>query len=66
LLNRYLIPRQFKPGEVIVKAGDTARYLLTYHTDKAGNDSVIQFARDGWWCSDFFDSSDSGDWEIRT
>ncbi len=62
-----LIPRQFKQGEVIVKAGDTARYLMfvndgylmTYHTDKEGNEHVIQFARDSWWCAHFYSLHDN-------
>ena len=61
-LESILIPRPFKQGETIVKCGDTARYmmfvntgyLMTYFTDKDGNDHVIQFARDGWWCGDIY------------
>jgi len=61
-----LIPRPFKQGEVIVKAGDTARYLMfvnagylmTYYTDKDGNEHVIQFARNGWWCADLYSLSE--------
>jgi len=61
-LESILIPRPFKQGEIIVKAGDSARYLMfvnagylmTYYTDKEGNDHVIQFATGGWWCGDVY------------
>jgi CRP-like cAMP-binding protein len=61
-LESILIPRPFKQGEIIVKAGDAARYLMfvnagylmTYYSDKEGNDHVIQFATGGWWCGDVY------------
>lgn len=60
-----LISRPFKQGETIIESGDTARYmmfvnsgyLMTYFSDKDGNDHVIQFARDGWWCADIYSLS---------
>ena len=59
-LRSILITRPFKQGEIIVKSGDTARYmmyvntgyLMTYYTDKDGNEHVIMFSRDGWWSGD--------------
>jgi CRP-like cAMP-binding protein len=61
-LESVLIVRPYKLGEVIVKSGDTARYmmfvnagyLMTYYTDKEGNDHVISFATAGWWCGDVY------------
>ena len=61
-LESVLIPRPFKQGEIIVNSGETARYLMfvnagylmTYYTDKDGNDHVIQFATGGWWCGDIY------------
>ena len=61
-LESVLIPRQFRQGEVLMQNGDTARYLMfvsegflmSYFTDKNGNEHVVQFARDGWWCGDFY------------
>ncbi|TDW96678.1 Crp/Fnr family transcriptional regulator [Dinghuibacter silviterrae] len=55
-----LIPRPFKQGELIVRAGDPARhlmfvdtgYLMTYYTDTNGEDHVIQFSGEGWWAGD--------------
>ena len=64
-LESILIARPFKQGELIVRAGDTARYLMyvndgyvmTYHTGKDGLDHVIQFASSGWWCGDIYSLS---------
>ena len=61
-----LIPRPFKAGEQLVTAGDPARfmvfvnagYLMTYYTDDAGEDHVIQFAAEGWWSGDIYSLSD--------
>jgi CRP-like cAMP-binding protein len=61
-----LIPRPFKQGELIVKSGEQARYLIfanagylmTYYTDADGVDHVIQFASDGWWSGDVYSLSD--------
>lgn len=60
-----LIPRPIKQGEIIVKSGDTARYmmfvntgyLMTYYTDRDGNEHVIMFSRDGWWSGDLYSLS---------
>lgn len=65
-LESILIPRPFKQGEIIVKSGDTARYLMyvrtgylmTYYPDKDGNEHVIMFSRDGWWSGDLYSLSD--------
>lgn len=64
-LESILIPRPFKQGEVIVKSGDTARYmmfvntgyLMTYYPDRDGNEHVIMFSRDGWWSGDIYSLS---------
>jgi len=61
-LESILIPRPFKQGELIVQSGDTARYmmfvnigyLMTYYSDKEGNDHVIHFAGAGWWSGDVY------------
>jgi CRP-like cAMP-binding protein len=66
-LDSVIIPRQFKQGETIVSSGEMARYmmfvcagyLMTNYADKEGNEHVVQFARDGWWCSDFYSFSDT-------
>ncbi|GIL23543.1 MAG: cAMP-binding protein [Bacteroidota bacterium] len=55
-----LNPLKLKQGEFAEKAGDvtysfihvTAGCLMTYYTDKEGNDQVIQFATAGWWTGD--------------
>jgi len=60
-LKSALIQRPFKQGEIIVRGGDTARYLMfvtegyvmTYYTDE-GTDHVIRFAGEGWWVNDFY------------
>jgi CRP-like cAMP-binding protein len=65
-LSSVLIPRPFKQGELIVKAGEQARYLIfanagylmTYYTDADGVDHVIQFASDGWWSGDVYSLSE--------
>lgn len=61
-----LIPRPFKQGELIVKSGEPARYmifanagyLMTYYTDTNGTDHVIQFAAEGWWSGDIYSLSE--------
>ena len=60
-----LIPRPFKQGELFVKSGDPARYmmfvnsgyLMTYYTDNDGTDHVVQFASTEWWCGDVYSLS---------
>jgi CRP-like cAMP-binding protein len=55
-----LIPLKLKQGEFTGKAGDITHNfvhvnsgcLMTYFTDKEGNDQVIQFATAGWWTGD--------------
>jgi CRP-like cAMP-binding protein len=59
-----LIARPFKRGELIVKGGDMAKYMLfanqgylmTYYTDSNGTDHVISFAGAGWWAADIYSS----------
>ena len=61
-----LIPRPFQQGELIVRSGEPARYMLfvlagslmTYFTDSNGADHVIQFAGEGWWSGDIYSLSD--------
>jgi len=56
-LESIFIARPFKRGEIIVKSGDIALYLIymnsgyimTYFTNKEGIDYVIQFATTEWW-----------------
>ena len=55
-----LIPVTLKQGDYIQKAGEITHNmihvntgcLMTYFTDKSGNDQVIQFATAGWWTGD--------------
>lgn len=55
-----LIPVTVKQGEYAEKAGEiTANFihvdagcLMTYYTDKDGNDHVVQFSTAGWWTAD--------------
>jgi len=64
-LKSVLIPRPFRQGEIIVNAGDAARYMMyvidgyvmTYYTGEDGADHVVQFAADGWWTGDLFSLS---------
>jgi CRP-like cAMP-binding protein len=64
-LESVLIARPFKQGELIIKSGESARYLMfvnagyimSYYTDKEGTDHVIQFAVHGWWGGDIYSLS---------
>jgi CRP-like cAMP-binding protein len=64
-LESILIARPFKQGELIVKSGEAARYmiyvnrgyLMTYYTDNEGADHVVQFSAGGWWCGDIYSLS---------
>jgi CRP-like cAMP-binding protein len=55
-----IVPQRIKQGEVVESAGEITRYfiyvgsgcLLSYYTDKQGNEHVIQFAMTGWWTGD--------------
>jgi CRP-like cAMP-binding protein len=55
-----LIPVKLKQGEFAEKAGEVTRNfihvhtgcLMTYYTDKKGDDQVIQFSTSGWWTGD--------------
>jgi CRP-like cAMP-binding protein len=55
-----LIPVKLKQGEFAEIAGEiTTNFihvnsgcLMTYYTDKEGNDQVIQFSTAGWWTAD--------------
>jgi CRP-like cAMP-binding protein len=61
-----LIPRPFKRGEILIKAGEQARYMLfvnagylmTTYTDSNGSDHVIQFSGSGWWSGDIYSTFD--------
>jgi len=61
-----LIPRPFKQGELIVKSGEPARYmifvdegyLMTYYTDINGADHVIALTGEGWWSGDIHSFSE--------
>ena len=55
-----LNPIKLKQGEFAEKAGEitigfihvVSGCLMTYYTDKEGNDQVIQFATSAWWTGD--------------
>lgn len=55
-----LLPLKIKQGDFIEKAGEVTYHfihvnsgcLMTYFTDKEGDDQVIQFATAGWWTGD--------------
>lgn len=61
-----LIPRPFRQGEVLIQAGDPARYILftesgylmTTYNDINGADHVIQFSGPGWWATDIHSLSE--------
>lgn len=61
-LKSVLISRPFRQGEMMVKSGDIAGYLmyvcsgyiLTYVHAKDGTEQVIQIATEGWWTPDLF------------
>ena len=56
-----LNPVKLKQGAFAEKAGEittcfihvASGCLMTYYTDKDGNDQVIQFSTTGWWTGDF-------------
>lgn len=55
-----ILPLSVKQGEFIEKAGEPTRYfiyvnsgcLMTYYTDKDGDDHVMQFSTTDWWTGD--------------
>ncbi len=55
-----LLPVKLKQGEFAEKGGEitynfihvNSGCLMTYFTDKEGDDQVIQFATSGWWTGD--------------
>lgn len=55
-----LVPASYKQGDIVQEAGEVTRNmihvntgcLMTYFSDKDGNDQVIQFATTGWWTGD--------------
>ena len=61
-----LITRPFKRGEILINAGEPARYMLfvntgylmTIYTDNNGSDHVIQFTAAGWWSGDIYSTFD--------
>ena len=52
--------RSIRQGDLIEKAGEVSKYfihvksgcLMSYYTDKEGNDHVMQFSMAGWWTGD--------------
>jgi CRP-like cAMP-binding protein len=64
-LGSILIQRPFKQGEVLIHAGEAARYMvfvndghvMTYFTDDDANEHVMQFAATGWWAGDIYSIS---------
>lgn len=61
-----LNPVKLKQGEFVEKANEITRSfihvhsgcLMTYYTDKEGNDQVIQLATSGWWTGDLHSLTD--------
>jgi CRP-like cAMP-binding protein len=61
-----LNPIKLKQGEFAEKANEVTHSfihvhsgcLMTYYTDKEGNDQVIQFATSGWWTGDLHSLTD--------
>ncbi|MBL7847351.1 MAG: Crp/Fnr family transcriptional regulator [Cyclobacteriaceae bacterium] len=55
-----LVPAAFKQGELVQPAGEVTRSmihvntgcLMTYYSDRDGDEKVIQFATVGWWTGD--------------
>ncbi len=55
-----LIPAAYKPGEIVQHSGNVAKgmihvntgCLMTYYTNKRGEENVVQFATTGWWTGD--------------
>lgn len=61
-LKSVLISRPFTQGDLIVKSGDAAGYMmyvcsgyiLTYVTGRDGLEHVVQIVPEGWWAPDLF------------
>ena len=55
-----LIPLHVRQGEMVEKLGEPTKYfiyvvsgcLMSYYTDREGNDHVMQFAQADWWTGD--------------
>lgn len=55
-----LIPASYIQGAMVQEVGEVTRgmihvntgCLMTYHTTKGGDESVVQFATSGWWTGD--------------
>lgn len=66
LLMSVLINRPYKRGEVLIKAGEQAHYmmfvnsgyLMTSYTDANGSDHVVQLTAAGWWSGDIYSTFD--------
>lgn len=60
-----LLPLHVRQHDVVERAGEVTRYfmyvntgcLMTYYTDDAGNDQVLQFPVAGWWTGDLHSMS---------
>ncbi|MBL7849683.1 MAG: Crp/Fnr family transcriptional regulator [Cyclobacteriaceae bacterium] len=59
-LKAILIPITYRQGEIVQPAGEigpgmihvNSGCLMTYYTDRDGDEKVIQFATAGWWTGD--------------
>ncbi len=59
-LTAVLIPVSSRQGDIVQQAGEITRgmlhvnsgCLMTYYTDREGDEKVIQFATAGWWTGD--------------
>ena len=55
-----LLPLNVRQGDMIEKLGEPTKYfiyvvsgcLMSYYTDRDGNDHVMQFAQTDWWTGD--------------
>lgn len=55
-----LLPLQVRQGDMLEKVGEPTKYfiyvvsgcLMSYYTDREGNDHVMQFAQTDWWTGD--------------
>jgi len=71
-LKSVLISRPFRQGEMMVKSGDIAGYLmyvcsgyiLTYVHAKDGTEQVIQIATEGWWTNTSYSTKGLCDGEV--
>ncbi len=60
LCKTFFIPKKIRKRQTLLLQGDVCTYnafvekgvLRSYSTDEKGNESVIQFAFEGWWITD--------------